>query len=78
MVWSMQEYLRVVRVDMNLGILQCLVNETGPGDGEMDEMTLPSRRRIEHWRSEAEYANSRSRRLPTILYLNVSRLLGCN
>ena len=37
-----------------------------PEDGEMIEMTLSSSN-FEPWRSEAEHATSRSRRLPTIL-----------
>ena len=55
-----------------LGHLCPHIGKTGPGeppeDGEMNEMTLSSRHsKFEPWRSEAEHATSRSRRLPTIL-----------
>ena len=54
------------------------IGKTGPGespeDGEMNEMTLSSRHvfqtqdlKFEPWRSEAEHATFRSRRLRTIL-----------
>ena len=33
----------------------------------MNEMTLPQDSKFEPWRSEAEHANFRSQRLPTIL-----------
>ena len=42
----------------------------GQEDGEMSEMTLPSRNinlKLKSWRSAAEHVTSRSRRLPTIL-----------
>ena len=36
-------------------------------DGEMSDMTLPSRGlKFEPWRSEAEHSTSRLRRLPTV------------
>ena len=51
-----------------LGYLCAHIGETVPGkppeDGEINEMTPPSRQRILN--SEAEHATTRSRRLPTI------------
>ena len=41
-----------------------------PEDDEMNEMTLRDTGFIQPWRSEAEHATSRSRRLPTILVLH--------
>ena len=43
-----------------------------PEDGEINEMTLPSRHsdlKFEPWQSEAEHTTSRSQRLPTNLNL---------
>ena len=56
-----------------LGHLCPHIGKTGPGeppeDGEMNEMTVLQTQdsKFEPWRSEAEHATSRSRRLPTIL-----------
>ena len=56
-----------------LGHLCPHIGKTGPGeppeDGEMNEMTVLQKQdsKFEPWRSEAEHATSRSRRLPTIL-----------
>ena len=47
-----------------------------PEDAEMNEILSPRQklRNLEPWRTEAEHANSRSRRLHTILNLYVSGL----
>ena len=66
-------YLWIIQNEMNraLGHFCAHTGQIGPWeppeDGDMSEMTLPSRHRMRTWRSEAEHATSRSRRLPTIL-----------
>ena len=65
-----------------LGHLCPHIGKTGPveppEDGEMNEMTVLQTQdsKFEPWRSEAEHATSRSRRLPTIL--NFTRGWGRN
>ena len=64
---------KMVKNEMNRALdhLCAHIGYTGPGeppeDGEMNEMTLSCRHRIQNSSPEAEHATSRSRRLPTIL-----------